>query len=74
MLNFSDEGAQSQRRYCSVLPARGAQLERYIHDVILTASTISKYSINNSILRCGSSNGGVFIPIIPGDVGDSKEL
>ena len=33
MLNFSDEGAQSQRRYCSVLPARGAQLERYIHSV-----------------------------------------
>ena len=32
MLNFSDEGAQSQRRYCSVLPARGAQLERYIQD------------------------------------------
>ena len=44
MLNFSDEGAQSQRRYCSVLPARGAQLERYIQFVVMMTLALSERS------------------------------
>ena len=30
MLNLSNEGAQFERRYCSIPPAMGAHLVRYI--------------------------------------------
>ena len=59
MLNLSDEGAQSQRLYCSILPARGAQLERYIHK---KGCIIAFFAMQPFLLFFYSANEVISVP------------
>lgn len=46
MLNLSNEGAQFERRYCSIPPAMGAHLVRYIHRLLPQIEDWQKRPLN----------------------------